>query len=329
MCLAVAWCALALAPAGSDAAGGPAVEIAPGVFTRNLDPAANQEFVVFDSYVVVFDPGSVVEARNLLAEIQSRIGKPVRYVINSHFHPDHSAGAAMFAAAGAEVVVSEAARPEFENWVPADFAKKVAARPDDYRGLTYAKPTRYLRETWVIDDGVQRLELMHFGPGHTTGDLVGWLPGPRVLFAGDLSTNGQHNLASADLPGWIAVLERLRMLGARQVVPGHKSLAGPELLDKSHQYLRELRTQVAAMVARGMSYEQVMQAVDIPMYEQWSGVSVRNEPTHVRRAYEAAGGTIDEPRPRWSRRRLAAAAGGAGLVMAAGLFLWRRRLRPA
>jgi cyclase len=282
----------------------PAIELAPGVFMRNLAPAANQVFVVFDTYVVIFDAGSVVEARNLKLEIETRIRKPVRYVINSHFHPDHSAGAAVFASAGAEVVAAASARETFENWVAKDFAAKIERRPADYMGLHYAPPTRWIEESWILDDGVQRLEVMHYGPGHTTGDLVGWMPRHRILFAQDLSTNGQHNLANAVVSGWIGVLEKLRALRPAQVVPGHKALAGPEILDKSHRYLTELRSNVAEMVARGMTYEEIMKVIDIPMYEEWSGVSVRNEPTHVLRAYEDVGGTRDAPAPLLTQRRL-------------------------
>ena len=320
---------VAMLPVGLGAAV-PAVELAPGVFMRNLDPAANQVFVVFDAYVVVFDAGSIVEARNLQNEIQERIGKPVRYVINSHFHPDHSTGAAVFAAAGAEVVAAAAARGEFENWVPQDFANKVKNRPDDYRGLRYAPPTRWIERTWSLDDGVQRLELIHYGPGHTSGDLIGWLPRHRILLTQDLSTNGQHNLASANVSGWIAVLQQLRALGAKQVVPGHKAMAGPEILDKSYVYLTELRSKVGEMVARGMTYDQIMQVIDIPMYEEWSGVSVRNEPTHVLRAYEEAGGRRNEPRPLITRRRLAALIGLAVLSLVSVIVLrgWRGNRTP-
>lgn len=308
-------------------AAAPLVELAPGVFTRNLDPAANQVLVVFDTYVVVFDAGSVVEARNLQREITERIGKPVRYVVNSHFHPDHSAGAAVFAAAGAEVVAAAAAREAFENWVPEDFASKVENHPDDYRGLRYVAPTRWIERTWALDDGVQRLELIHYGHGHTVGDLVGWMPRHHILFAQDLSTNGQHNLSNASVSGWIAALEQLRGLGARQVVPGHKALAGPEILDKSYRYLTELRAQVREMVSRGMRYDEIMQVIDIPMYEEWSGVSVRKEPTHVLRAYQEAGGKLDEPSPLITTRRVAALLGLGVLCLGSAVVLrvWSRR----
>ena len=303
-------------------ASSPAVELAPGVFMRNLDPAANQSFIVFDTYVVVFDAGSVPEARVLQREIEARIGKPVRYVINSHFHPDHSAGAAVFAAAGAEVVAAAAAKEAFDNWVVKDFAAKMKDRPAEYAGLSYAPPTRWIEKTWTLDDGVQRLEVIHYGPGHTAGDLIGWMPRQHILFAQDLSTNGQHNLANADLSGWIAVLEKLRALGATQVVPGHKALIGPEILDKSYRYLTELRSKVRDMVARGMTYDEIMKVIDIPMYEEWSGVSVRNEPTHVLRAYEEAGGKVDNGRPLITRRRLAALFGLG--VLSLGSIGWLR-----
>ena len=74
------------------------------MFVRDLNnyPGSNQVFIVFDSFVAVFDPSGIVQAKHLMKEIRARTDKPIRYVINSHFHPDHSAGAAVFAAAGTD-----------------------------------------------------------------------------------------------------------------------------------------------------------------------------------------------------------------------------------
>ena len=303
------------------------VELAPDVFVRDLNGVhgANQVFVLFDTFVVVFDPSGVVEARKLLAEIRARTDKPIRYVVNSHFHPDHSAGAAVFAGIGAEVVAAAAARDAFEGWARQDFAAKILASPDDYRGLAYSPPTHYVDGLWALDDGEQRLELMHFGPGHTSGDLVGWLPRQRILLPGDLSTNGQHNLANADLTGWIGVLELLRALEPLQVVPGHRHLAGPQLLDLSHRYLFELRAQVRQMVKQGMTYDEVLASIDIPFYQEWSGVSVRNEPQHVARAYVEAGGTMEPPPAFISMRRIAMLLAFAAAAL--GLFATGRLSR--
>ena len=296
------------------------IELAPGVFMRDKKGlhGSNQAFTEFDSYVVVFDPSTVIQARQLLAEIRTRTSKPVRYVIISHFHPDHSAGAAVFAAAGAEVVAAAAARRDFEVWVRKDFAAKLLQRPAEYRGLTYSPPTRYIEKTWVLDDGVQRLELTHHGHGHTSGDLVGWMPKYRILFAGDLTTDGYLNLANANIAGWIAVLDKLRALQPQQVVLGHGHLAGPQAIEKSQRYLVELQAKVREMVARGMTFEEIV---------AWYGSTpVRNEIADVELAYAEAGGIRSRSSPLVTSRRVAWLLGlGVPIISIVGFLSWKRR----
>ena len=297
---------------------------------RSSGKGVNQAFIVFNSFVLVFDAGGVIEARELLREIESRTDKPVRYVVNSHFHPDHSAGAAVFAAVGAEVVAHEGSRRDFEGWASEDFARKTAKNPEDYGGLVYSPPTTYLQATLVLDDGAQRVELRHYGHGHTSGDLVGWMPGLGVLLAGDLSTNGQHNLANASLSGWIAVLEALRGLGVLHVVPGHLDLAGPEILDTSYRYLVALRSEVAEMVARGLTYDEIRETIDIPLYEEWTGLSVRDEPRHVLLAFWEAGGRLplaQRIRRMVSRRRLLVAGAVVSAACVPAILRYRSRRR--
>lgn len=296
------------------------IELAPGVFMRDKKGlhGSQQAFIEFDSYVVVFDPSTVIQARQLLAEIRTRTSKPVRYVIISHFHPDHSAGAAVFAAAGAEVVAAAAARRDFDIWVRKDFAEKLLQQPADYRGLTYSPPTRYVENTWVLDDGVQRLELTHYGHGHTSGDLVGWMPKYRTLLAGDLSTDGYLNLANANITGWIAVLDKLRALQPRQVVLGHGHLAGPQALERSQQYLVELQANVREMVARRMTFEEIL---------TWNrSIPVRNEIADVERAYAEAGGIRDRSSPLVTTRRIGWLLGlGIPIISIVGFLSWKRR----
>ena len=299
-------------------------EIAPDVFMRDLDGiyGSNQVFIIFDDYVVVFDPGRVPHARDLLTEIRARTEKPIRFVVVSHVHPDHAAGAAIFQPLGAEIVAAEKSRNSFENWGRKDFEKKLETQPDIYAGLTYALPTKYVEDFWALDDGAHRLELHFYGPGHTSGDLVGWLPEHRVLLAGDLSTNGQHNLASANVASWITVLERLQALKPLIVVPGHRSIAGPEILEKSHRYLVELKTQVQDMVTQGLEFPQVMEAVDIPFYTAWSGVAVRDEPDNVERVFVQVGGGMDSDGVGFETAEFAGMTVGSLLLAAFG---WRMR----
>jgi cyclase len=296
------------------------IELAPGIYMRDKKGlhGSQQAFIEFDSYVVVFDPSTVIQARQLLAEIRARTSKPVRYVVISHFHPDHSAGAAVFAATGAEVVAAAAARRDFDNWVREDFAAKLLQQPVDYRGLTYSPPTRYVENTWVLDDGKQRLELTHFGHGHTSGDLVGWMPKPRILFAGDLSTDGYLNLANANMNGWIAVLDKLRALQPRLVMRGHGHLGGPEALEDTQKYLVEMQEKMRELMERGMTFEEIV---------AWYRRSpMRNEIADLERAYAEAGGTRDRSQPLVTKKRAALLVGlGVTILSFLGFLYWKRR----
>jgi glyoxylase-like metal-dependent hydrolase (beta-lactamase superfamily II)/4-amino-4-deoxy-L-arabinose transferase-like glycosyltransferase len=297
------------------------MELAPGVFMRDKKRlhGSNQAFVEFNSYVVVFDPSTVIQARQLLEAIRARTNKPVRYAIISHFHPDHSAGAAVFAAAGAEIVASAAARPDFEGWLRRDFAGKTLSRPAEYAGLKYTTPSLYIDKTWALDDGVQRLEIIPTGHGHTTGDLVGWMPKFRILFAGDLSTDGYLNLSNANLAGWIGALERIRALDPRQVVLGHGSLAGPEALEHSARALVGLQSKVREMMGRGLTLDEIAR--------WYSNSPTQFGPADVELAYTEAGGSRQKTTPPAVSKRHLAWLLLAGIVIALffGVRRWNRR----
>ncbi len=296
------------------------IELAPGVYMRdkkNLH-GSNQAFIEFGSYVVVFDPSTIIQARQLLEEIRTRMSKPVRYVIVSHFHPDHSAGAAVFAAAGAEIVAAAAARNDFEVWLRKDFANKTLSRPAEYRGVAYSPPSRYIESTWVLDDGVQRLEVIPVGHGHTSGDLVAWMPKYRILFAGDLSTDGFLNLANANISGWIAAIERLRALNPDQVVLGHGPLAKAQALEASQRYLVQLQSKVRSMMAGGMTFEEIA---------RWYGnTPARTAMVDVELAYAEAGGIQDRSSPLITGKCIGwTAALVAAILLFIGFRSWMRR----
>jgi glyoxylase-like metal-dependent hydrolase (beta-lactamase superfamily II) len=252
---------------------------------------ANQIFIAFDDYVVVFDAGRVDQARLLDSEIRARFDKPVRFVVHSHFHPDHTAGAAVITGEDVEFLASAADRESFEGWAREDFANKVKKSPEQYRDLHYPAPTRYLEETEIFDDGRQRLEVIHYGHGHTKGDLVGWLPNHGILLVGDLCENRQYpTFANSNVKEWTEILDRLRSLPVKKVVPGHSHLGGPEMIETYHRFFVELQRQVSEMVARGMTFQQVLREVEVPFFEEWTGIAVRDVPMCVAVVYREAGG---------------------------------------
>ena len=303
-------------------------EVAPGVYIRDLNGiySSNQIFVVFEEYVVVFDSGRAPYAQGLIDEIRARTDKPVRFVIHSHFHPDHTAGAALLAEKfDVEILAAEQGRDDFEKWARDDFAKKRRNSPEVYKNLEYPAPTRYVVDKEVFDDGQQRLEVMHLGHGHTKGDLVGWIPEHGILFTGDLCENRSgYNLANANLAEWIKVLDELRALPVKTILPGHGHVGDPEILDITRRYLAELRQIIGDMVARGMDFDEVLDAVEVPFFEEWTGSRVRDMPNSVAAAYREMGGIIEPSKPRTSKKRIAAVMLVVVLVGTVAIVFWRR-----
>ena len=190
------------------------------------------------------------------------------------------------------MIASVRGRRDSEGWARKLFERRVEEEEEGYTDLSYPR-IRYVNLPMILDDGRQRMEIRHYGHGHTTGDLVAWLPKGRILLTADLSNNGPLNLANANIASWIEVLNQLAALPVQTLVPGHGARGGPELLEMNRRFLSELRSRVGDMVERGMSYEEVLAAIEIPFHEQWSRVAVRDKPGNVKRAFLEMGGSVE------------------------------------
>ncbi|HEY1848511.1 MAG TPA: MBL fold metallo-hydrolase [Opitutaceae bacterium] len=250
---AAAACGLCIAAAClASEAGGPR-EIAPGVFFREGDPAkgtCNNGWVVFGSYALVVDANYPVGARAAMADLAATTDRPVRYVVDTHFHPDHASGNELWAERGAMIVAQAETADELRRTGAARWAVSAAKRPDVASTRLRIPDLTFSREL-VIREGPRRVELLYYGPAHTRGDTLVWLPEERVLFTGDVCVNGAFNYVhDGNLSSWVGVLDRALALGPRVVCPGHGPLGGPELLRDQAGYFRGLLEGAAACVGR-------------------------------------------------------------------------------
>lgn len=235
-------------------------EIAPGVFTL-LEPAdrvwCNFAWVVFRDHILVLDGGRLSEAQTYLPIIQATADKPIRFVLNTHHHGDHSYGNEFWMNHGATVmgnarIVDEFARDEpwrlnhFPGIGPGDLSQAEVA-------ATHIQPPRLLLSSpAVFDDGTQRVELLHFGAAHTAADTLAWLPKQRILVTGDVVVNGPYNVMwSAHVLSWIDVLSKADALGARLIVPGHGDPGPGSIVGNQRAYFLALRDAVKTVVDRG------------------------------------------------------------------------------
>jgi len=277
-----------LVPQAGAQAGPPAsplevTEIAPGVFVHqgayavfapsNRGDIANLSFVIGRDAVAVIDTGgSAVVGRALRAAIRSVTDKPICYVINTHMHPDHVFGNAAFADD----------RPEFISHHK--LARALAMRaerflaingqllgPEAFAGTRLVAPTLAVQDRLVIDLGGRELVLEAQPTAHTDNDLTVYDAATGTLFLGDLLFVRHIPALDGSIRGWLALIDRLERIAAKQVVPGHgpPSVAWPEAVQPQKQYLQRISADVRRMIKEGRSIAEAAASVGLSEKDAW------------------------------------------------------------
>lgn len=253
----------ATGPASADAL--PMQEVAPGIFVyaapyalagrRNDGAIANVGFVIGRDAVAVIDTGGSLRAgQRLLAALRQRTALPVRYVVNTHVHPDHVLGNAAFAGEGT-TFVGHHALPEALAARAQDYLKANADLVGpDFAGTRIVPPTLLVSTSLDLDLGGRALHLEAWPTAHTNSDLTVRDRETDTWFLGDLLFVGHVPALDGRLSGWIGVLRRLRAEPAARVVPGHgpASVAWPGAAGPIDHYLAVLEAQVRSMVRDGV-----------------------------------------------------------------------------
>jgi cyclase len=230
----------------------------------------NTGFVVGPQAVTSVDACSTERrTRAYLDAVRTVSGQPVRTLINTHHHGDHTHGNYLFA--GATIVGHERCREEITASGLPDYHG--VWEEVDWGALELAPPFLTFTESVTLWAGDLACEVRHVGgPAHTTNDAVVWLPERSVLFCGDLLFNqGTPFMLMGSVAGAIDVLERfIKPLGARTIIPGHGPVAGPELIDSVLDYLRLVMATAYAGVAAGVSPLQAAKDTDLGAFAELS-----------------------------------------------------------
>ncbi len=212
---------------------------------KNGSPAnsfgANAGIVVGKDGIIVIDTlTSAKEARRFISDIRKVSDKPVKYVINTHYHLDHSFGNAEFERLGAIIISHEADNKNLHDNGEAALknAGAYGLSESDMEGSKLAYPSLTFTDRIYINIDGQKVELIYPGPSHTNGSIMIYLPEKKILFAGDILFTGYHPfLAEGDIGSWLRALDTIMSMDADVIIPGHGPISGKRDLREMKDYL--------------------------------------------------------------------------------------------
>lgn len=323
-------------PAGADYTGKAFTftEVVPGVYhavgTGALAVGCNASIIVNADDVMVVDtnlsPGAAWALRE---ELKTLTPKPVRYVVNTHWHWDHAHGNQIYGRdvtvigheyTRAKLAAGDSMRGRsYEMFITtglpariADLKAKLAAAPATDRAtltsqlaiaetqlagskvLVPTPPTLTFSNELTLVRGGREIRLLYLGRAHTGGDIVVFLPKERLVITGDLLVEGTSYIGDGFTAEWPATLEKLRALDFDLILPGHGSvLRGKAKIDHFTAYLRDFRQQAEALRTAGVSAQEAATKIDMRKHAgQYPAITTPGVLWHgVARVYEELEGS--------------------------------------
>jgi cyclase len=257
---------------------------------------SNSGIILTDEGVVVIDTGqNPYESRNIWATVRNLTTMPVRLVIDTEPHADHTTGNFMFsppaiviAAAGA----GESMRAAERN--APDRIERLAATSPEFRAALanyrFVTPHIEYHDKTTINLGGRTFELIYLKGVHSEADTAVWLPKERVLFSASAFVVNQINILRpiVNIPDILAAGKMMKALNPEHVVPGHGTPGTVKIFEDGEAYYALLLDRVGAMVKAGKSLDDIKKEVKMPEYASWG--SQDRFPTNVEAAYRAVTG---------------------------------------
>jgi glyoxylase-like metal-dependent hydrolase (beta-lactamase superfamily II) len=283
--------------------------VAGGVYyataTGSMVTGSNNVAVVGSRDVLVVDTGtSPAAARAFIEDLKLVTPKPVRYVVNTHFHYDHTDGNQVYAGK-ADIIAHEYVKTAMQtldvlhrepyqtsqltnvpNRIEA-LRKQIAAETDPQKKAALERQLAVAQRGWeelkeikptppnvtysktkTLNLGGIEVQLLFLGRGHTNGDTVIYLPAQKIVCTGDLMESQVAYMGDAQFDEWVTTLGELKKLDFELDLPGHGApFKGKDLITAFQGYLSDLVKQGRALHQQGVPVEAMAQRVDLTAYK--------------------------------------------------------------
>jgi glyoxylase-like metal-dependent hydrolase (beta-lactamase superfamily II) len=273
--------------------------------TGSMVTGSNNVAIIGSRDVLVVDTGtSPAAARAFVEDLKLVTTKPVRYVVNTHFHYDHTDGNQVYAGK-ADIIAHDYVKQAIQTMdvlhrepyqtsqlvnVPRrieDLNKQIASAKDASTRQTLQQQLKVTQEGFaqlkeikptpptvtystrkVLDLGGREVQLLFLGRGHTNGDTVVFLPKEKIVATGDLMESQIAYMGDAQFAEWVTTLDALKRLDFDTDLPGHgMPFSGKELITAFQGYLRDLMKQGAELRRQGIAADAAAQRMDLTAYK--------------------------------------------------------------
>jgi cyclase len=257
---------------------------------------SNCGIVVTQEGVVLIDSGhNPTDSRVILEAVKKITPLPIRFLIDTEPHPDHTTGHFVFSPP-TTIIAHEGATQSMigrEKEAPGRIEKLAGTSPamrKALEGYRFVPPQVEYRDRMTLRVGERTFELMYLKGVHSEADTAVWMPAERVLFSASGIVVDQINILRpfVTIPDILAASKMMKALKPEVVVPGHGQPGTTKIFDDTERYYALLVERVGKLVKEGKSLDEIKKEVRMPEYAQWA--SQERFPTNVEAAYKMVTG---------------------------------------
>jgi glyoxylase-like metal-dependent hydrolase (beta-lactamase superfamily II) len=257
----------------------------------NVGMVPNVGIVVGSRATLVVDTGmGPKNGETVLAEAAKVSRNAPGYLVTTHFHPEHTAGATVFK--DANYVVSRIQQQDLDELEPQfirSFSNMSAANADLLRDVVIRKGDTLFDREYSIDLGGVTVRLLAVGPTHTRGDTVAFVEPDRVLFSGDV-VMGKNFLSFSNQSSpsaWLKAFDELDAFKPLKVVPSHREMGDASLIAADRELLKSLQARVQELKAQGQTAAQMVATLRPEFQQKYSDWANPNRLDATIRAFAA------------------------------------------